>query len=81
MGLPKSTVYENWVSKLSFYALYGYTLCLKFICPWVEGWTVGGRKGGPVGDYNITNGPNRSAEAELVIWGQVWQQLVLYKTE
>ena len=45
------------------------------------GGRVGGGMGGRVGDYDITNGPNRSAEAELVSWGQVWQQLVLYKTE
>ena len=32
-------------------------------------------------DYNITNGPNRSPEAVLVSLGQVWHQLVLYKTE
>ena len=46
------------------------------------GWggLVGGRMGGGIGDHNITNGPNRSPEAELVSWGQVWQQLVLYKT-
>ena len=40
---------------------------------------VDGGMGGCVGDYNID--PNRSAEAELVSLGKVWQQLVLYKTE
>ena len=39
----------------------------------------GGEMGWRVGDYNISNGSNRSAEAELVR-GQVRQQLVLYKT-
>ena len=76
MGLPKSTIYENWVSKLSFYALYGYTLSLKFCCGWVDGWTDRWGMAGCVGDYDNTNGPNRPAEAELVSLGQVRQQLV-----
>ena len=34
----------------------------------------GGGMGGRVGDYTITSYPNRSAEAEMVSWAQVWQQ-------